>query len=113
MKFTQQSVDTFGFPMRALKAIRHQGITNISQLCLLDGMEIIRWRKNGEEALLEILQALLKRNIRPLWLKTVAAECKRPSELKAPDGWTRMPCSALRCAWHSSPASSHTPSNGW
>lgn len=90
MKYSQQSVDTFGFPARALKAIQHQGIGNISQLCLLDGVEIMRWRKNGEEAIAEILQALLQKNVRPLWMKTVAAEIQRESADKAPEGWTRI-----------------------
>ena len=94
MNFGNQTIKQFGFPSAARHAIEHQGIQTVEQLCLLDGTEILNWRKNGLGTTTEILQALLQRNIRPIWLKTVAMRLQRPSSLKAPDGWHRIlaPC---------------------
>ena len=94
MNFGKQTIKQFEFPTRARQAIEHQGIDTVQKLCMVDGTEILNWRKNGVETLTEILQSLLQRNIRPLWLKTVAMYLQRPSELKAPDGWNRIlsPC---------------------
>jgi len=94
MNFGKQTIKQFGFPPRARSAIEHQGIDTVQKLCLLDGTEILNWRKNGMEATIEILQALLQRGIRPIWLRTVAMCLQRPSEAKAPEGWQRIlsPC---------------------
>lgn len=90
MHFGKQTISQFGFPKRARMAIEHQGIDTVQKLCMMDGLEILRWRENGNTALCEIIQALLQRHIRPLWFRTVAMSLERPATKQEPEGWHQI-----------------------
>lgn len=92
MHYGNKTINQVGFPAPVLKALRHANLNTLQQLCLMDGMEILHWRTNGQVVLKDMLQFLLQRCVRPVWYKTVgnAVAGDRETLSAPPEGWYQV-----------------------